>query len=142
MRPSIDAYAEGYPVATSVTPPGTTHQLVEVYPHPALLALLGRTYRVPYKVTKTSKYWRNVSVTDRIALLLKEFANIRSGLAVNIDDLPNLLPRAEEVKTLTALKPFEDALDALVCCWVGCEYLAAKAYPLGDATAAIWCVRE
>ena len=38
----------GYPIATATTPAGTPHRLVEVYPHPALLALLRRDRRVPY----------------------------------------------------------------------------------------------
>lgn len=45
------------------------------------------------------------------------------------------LPHPNDVKTLSALKPFEDALDALVCCWVGGAFLAGTAYSLGDETA-------
>lgn len=131
--------AQGYPIATFGTPSGTAHRLVEVYPHPALLTLLKRERRVPYKVSKSSSYWKGVSVTERIARLLHEFANIRRGLAQDIDDITIDLPRAEETKTLAALKPFEDALDALVCCWVGTQYLAGAAHPLGDDSAAVWC---
>lgn len=129
----------GYPVATAATPVGTTQCLVEVYPHPALLTLLNRERRVPYKVSKASTYWRGVSIPDRITRLLDEFANIQRGLEQHIDDMAIRLPRANDVKTLSALKPVEDALDALVCCWVGGAYLAGTAYPLGDETAAVWC---
>jgi predicted RNase H-like nuclease len=118
---------------------GTTHRLVEVYPHPALLTLLNRERRVPYKVSKASTYWRGVSIPERIGRLLDEFANIQRGLEQHIDDMAIRLPHADDVKTLSALKPVEDALDALVCCWVGGAYLAGTAYPLGDETAAVWC---
>lgn len=39
----------------------------------------------------------------------------------------------------TVHRSYEDALDALVCCWIGSAFLAGEAYPLGDETAAIWC---
>ena len=129
----------GYPVATTATSVGTTHRLVEVFPHPALLTLLNRERRAPYKVSKASAYWRGASIPDRITRLLGEFANIQRGLEQHIDDMAIRLPRAGDVKTLSALKPIEDALDALVCCWVGGAYLAGTAYPLGDETAAVWC---
>jgi len=129
----------GYAVATTATPVGTTHRLVEVYPHPALLTLLNRERRVPYKVSKASTYWRGASIPESITRLLEEFANIQRGMEQHIDDMAVRLPRADDVKTLSALKPVEDALDALVCCWVGGAYLAGTAYALGDETAAVWC---
>jgi predicted RNase H-like nuclease len=131
----------GYPIATATTPAGTPHRLVEVYPHPALLALLQRDRRVPYKVGKTSSYWKEASIAERIGRLLTEFAAILDGLKTHIDDIAIPLPAAAEVRSLAALKPFEDAIDALVCCWVGCEYLAGRCHPLGDETAAVWCPR-
>jgi predicted RNase H-like nuclease len=130
---------QDYSVATTATPVGTTKRLVEVYPHPALLTLLNRERRVPYKVSKSSTYWEGASISERISHLLNEFETIRRGLEQHIDGLATRLPRANDVKTLSALKPFEDALDALVCCWVGGAYLAGTAYPLGDTTAAVWC---
>jgi predicted RNase H-like nuclease len=45
--------AEGFTLATAPTAatlPTTSHHLVEVYPHPALLTLVDSTYRVEYKV--------------------------------------------------------------------------------------------
>ena len=35
-----------------------TRALIECYPHVALLALLKRGYRVPYKVSRSGKYWK------------------------------------------------------------------------------------
>jgi predicted RNase H-like nuclease len=130
---------EGFPIATASTEAGAMPRLLEVYPHPALLTLLNRDQRLPYKVSKSSRYWPGESVPQRIANLLLEFANIQYGLTRHIDDIPISLPQPEEVKTLAALKPYEDALDALICCWVGAEYLAGNAYPLGDKSAAVWC---
>ncbi len=41
-------------------------------------------------------------------------------------------------RSLAALKRYEDALDALVCAWVGIEFLAGRARAMGDAEAVIW----
>jgi predicted RNase H-like nuclease len=40
--------------------------------------------------------------------------------------------------TTAALKRYEDALDALVCGWVGIEYLGGRCTAFGDTAAAIW----
>ena len=37
-----------------------------------------------------------------------------------------------------SLKPIEDALDAIVCAWVGHRFKIGQAESLGDETAAIW----
>ena len=39
---------------------------------------------------------------------------------------------------LRASKRYEDALDAVVCAWIGREFLAGRAKPYGDDTAAVW----
>ncbi len=129
----------GYPIATAQTLPGAPRHLLEVYPHPALLKLLNRTYRVPYKVSKSGKYWRGATVEARISSLLDEFAMILAAVRTRIEGVNLSLPSPDAVTTLAELKRFEDALDALVCCWVGASYMAGHAHPLGDHTAAIWC---
>ena len=114
--------------------------LIEVYPHVALLALLGRDYRVPYKVSRSLQYWKSeqLSPAERIARLLQEFLAIRAGLDQHIKAIPLIIPELREVKTLASLKPIEDMLDALVCAWVGIEHLQGRTSELGDSSAAIW----
>jgi len=53
--------ARGYPLATTATISGSCPALVEVFPHTALLTLLGDTYRVPYKIAKAARYWPKLS---------------------------------------------------------------------------------
>ena len=36
------------------------------------------------------------------------------------------------------LKQIEDAIDALICCWVGLRWLKGAAEPYGDVNSAIW----
>ena len=36
------------------------------------------------------------------------------------------------------LKPYEDMLAALVCCWVGASFLEGTGEVFGDETAGIW----
>ena len=45
----------GYSIAHAAEAAGMPMRLVEVYPHPALLALLNCQFRVPYKVGKSRK---------------------------------------------------------------------------------------
>lgn len=113
--------------------------LVEVYPHPALLALLPATDRVPYKIAKAGKRWPGTSVKYRIGQLLAQFDGILVALRREIDGITLALPSAASVTTLAELKKYEDGLDALISAWVGTRFLQGWAEPFGDATAAIWC---
>jgi predicted RNase H-like nuclease len=128
----------GFALATTKpTRQGGAHSL-EVYPHPALLELMGRDYRVPYKVSRSSSYWKGETVSTRIAHLLAEFTQIRAGLEAKLGPIPLVLPKPADVQTLSSLKRFEDALDALVCAWVGACYARGAATAFGNETAAIW----
>jgi predicted RNase H-like nuclease len=131
--------AAGYALATTATISPGGRQFLEVYPHPAFLSLLRRAQRVPYKVSKSRKYWPGESVPGRIRNLLSEFSAIRGALAEVFDGLRLELPEPTTVKSLSALKRYEDGLDALVCGWMGVEYLAGRTVPLGNDDAAIWC---
>ena len=116
-----------------------TNSVIEVYPHPALLALLNRDYRVPYKVSRSLRYWPETAVHERVDLLMKEFWNIYNALDGVIHEIPDFLPEPPyEGRTLASLKQYEDALDALVCAWVGARYLEGHAIASGDHNAAIW----
>ena len=136
-----DAFAtEGFPLATARTQPGTPNHLIEVYPHPALLTLLSETYRVRYKVSRSGRYWPGKSAEARVGLLLDNFAHIERALRSAIQGIDVPWPPARGM-TLAGLKRYEDALDALVCAWVGIRYLNEASEPLGDETAAIWVPR-
>ncbi len=126
----------GYPIATGTTP-RLGSRLLEVYPHPALLSLLARSRRVPYKVSKSRKYWPEFSVSQRIEALVVEFSYISAALTTRFGELGLRVP--DGITTLAHLKRYEDCLDALVCAWVGVEHLAGRTVALGDNTAAIWC---
>lgn len=129
----------GYKIATTSDPSGALDRLIEVYPHTALLSLLGRNERVRYKVSKAGKYWPGLSVSERRTAILRELHAIRAGLQAEFDvcDLP--LPDLGTIPPQRMLKRFEDALDALVCAWVGTRYIEKRALAFGDSTAAIWC---
>ncbi|TVP84035.1 MAG: DUF429 domain-containing protein [Thioalkalivibrio sp.] len=131
--------AAGYELATTATRSPASRQFLEVYPHPALLSLLSRPRRVPYKVSRSGRYWPHEPVPERIRLILEEFTAIRDALAAVFGNRLLHLPSPETAGSLSALKRYEDALDALVCAWVGIEYLAGRTVPLGDTDAAIWC---
>ena len=131
--------ARGYELATTATLAAEAKRLVEVYPHPALLSLLQRPRRVPYKVSKSKKYWPHLDVRGRIAALLGEFNSIYLAIEKVFGPFGFNLPSPEDVPNLACLKRYEDALDAMVCAWVGVEYLQSRTVAIGDETAAIWC---
>ena len=133
-----DLSSAGYSLATGTTKAGTAPRTIEVYPHPALLALLGRSYRIPYKVENSNRYWPKVSIAQRKQNLLAEFQAIDSTLAHNLGPTGVPLALASPMTALSRLKRFEDALDALICAWVGTRYIAGAAVPYGDGTSAIW----
>jgi predicted RNase H-like nuclease len=135
--------SRGYPLHTATDCPGP-RGVIEVYPHVALLALLQRDYRVPYKVSRSLRYWKaeQLPVSERIRRLLVEFRQIRAALNQHIGVIALPLPEPEQVSALAALKPLEDSLDALVCAWVGMEHRQGRTRGLGDSIAAIWCPEQ
>ena len=114
--------------------------LIECYPHVALLALLKRNYRVPYKVSRSGQYWKAEKLmrSERIERLLEQFQAIKAGLDQHINGIPEFIPSPSEVTTLASLKPVEDMLDGLICAWIGIEHFEGRTVGLGDDTAAIW----
>lgn len=132
----------GFRVATSTSTSGETPALCEVYPHPALLALLEEDYRVEYKVSRATRYWRDEqkSPLEQRHLIVDQWRRIYDQLAQTISAIDLPLPSSPLLATSSkaALKRYEDALDALICGWVGIQYLNGRCTAYGDATAAIW----
>lgn len=131
----------GYPLATAETSPGNAPAALEVYPHAAIVRFLGLHKRLKYKVARAAKLWPGTSVEERIAHLLDGFETVWRMIATRVESVDLPLPSPSDVSTLAALKPYEDALDALVCACVGITYLDGRAEALGDDTAAIWVPR-
>jgi predicted RNase H-like nuclease len=120
-----------------------TPSVIEVFPHPALLALCDRDYRVPYKVHKTSKYWPDELPSVRRSNLIQQMQAILAALRQEITGIPLAIEsRDAETMTMARLKAFEDMIDALVCAWVGIKYLSGEADAYGDESAAIWVPRR
>jgi predicted RNase H-like nuclease len=128
----------GFPLATASTPAGPCPALIEVYPHPALIHILERDFRIPSKVAKTTRYWRDATQQERIARLHEQHTRILSALGEHIVDLSLQLPEKAQIGSLASLKAYEDALDALVCAWVGIRYVQGDCRAFGDSNAAIW----
>jgi predicted RNase H-like nuclease len=104
--------------------------LIEVFPHAAVIELLGADYRVPYKLSRASQYWPELDVVARRRKLLRQWSAIRRALMSKIDGIALPPARAE--------KRYEDALDALVCAWIGTQYLEKRVCAYGDDFAAVW----
>lgn len=125
----------GYQLATqNLRVPG----LIEVYPHPALVELTGANERLPYKLAKIRKYWRNERPETRRERLIAQWQIIIDALEPEITNVADLLIIPNTNEPTWKLKAFEDALDAVVCAWVGICALEGRAVPYGDADSAIW----
>ena len=125
----------GFPFVTSAKN-FPDRALIETYPHPVLLSLLGASYRVKYKVSKNKKYWPTEEKSSRKINLVRAFREIHGKLSSSISNVNLEIP--EKPSSFSALKPIEDKIDALVCAWVGIQVLDGKAEPIGDESAAIW----
>ena len=53
---------------------------IEIYPHPALIELMGAPYRLPYKAGNTGKYWRGEPLAERRLRLFEVWAAIVAAL--------------------------------------------------------------
>jgi len=113
--------------------------LAEVYPHPALLRLMGANERVPYKAGKTKTYWPMASKDQRLARVTRSLRAIVDALdRVVIGVRDQIAPILAAADGFSALKPIEDMIDAVVCAWIGTTILAGAATPIGDQDSAIW----
>jgi predicted RNase H-like nuclease len=133
LRSTLDAL--GYPLACKPTRPGTRPALLEVYPHIALLQLLNEKCRLAYKTSKVRTYWPEQSPLARRAKLLNVWNQIHAALSAHISGFSFTPPATG---TFSGLKRYEDVLDALICAWVGAEYLSGRAIAYGDDQSAIW----
>lgn len=127
--------AIGYPLATlDIQPPCR----IEIYPHPALIELLGRTYRLPYKAAKTGTYWPGLSLAERRLNLYEIWETIVTALDGVLAGSSNFLTLPSVDARGRGLKAFEDRLDAVVAAHAGAMALDGRARPYGDATSAVW----
>ncbi|WP_246813138.1 DUF429 domain-containing protein [Rhizobium changzhiense] len=125
----------GYPLAVS-EPRGRA--LLEVYPHPALIELASADRRLPYKHSKRRKYWPDESPAVRRQNLFETWRRIVTLLDVKIQGVKDALPLPFPDVRGHELKAFEDALDAVVCAWVGACVMDGRARAYGDRESAIW----
>ncbi len=124
----------GYPVRIEAP----AHGLIEVYPHAALIELMGESERLPYKAGKTTTYWRGRPVEERHQNLRAVWARIVEVLEERIAGVAAALPVPAPETRGWRLKAFEDKLDAVVCAAVAIAALNGEAAAHGDAEGAIW----
>jgi predicted RNase H-like nuclease len=117
---------------------------IEAYPHPAIIELLGLEERLKYKVGKLQNYWPDLASDKRRAAVAQNLTRLRTALDKRIAGVADWLPSAKAlVKNgrSSHLKGYEDAIDAIVCAWIGCEFLAGRCVAYGDEESAIWLPR-
>ncbi|CDZ39023.1 Hypothetical protein NGAL_HAMBI1146_31870 [Neorhizobium galegae bv. officinalis] len=133
LRIGFDAV--GYPLALSAF---GGQALIEVYPHPALIELMSAERRLPYKQSKVRKYWPALVPGMRRRRLLEVWAEIIQHLEGEVQGVTAALSLPSFDARGYQMKAFEDALDAVVCAWVGACALDGKAKAYGGGESAIW----
>jgi predicted RNase H-like nuclease len=109
--------------------------LLEVYPHVALLALCRKGRRLPYKLSRRHKNFPKLDPARQLEAVRKEWNGILGSLKHEIDIAFDI---EDGITTLRNWKAWEDVINAIVCCWVGLEWLRGRARAYGDEVAAIW----
>jgi predicted RNase H-like nuclease len=113
--------------------------LIEVYPLAAFVRLMNVSKRPPYKASKSAKYWKESRrPEERIGKLLDVWSEIVRCLRSDISELNFKVPDRRKIAHLSELKPYEDALDAVISAYVGALFLQGAAEAFGDGEAAIW----
>jgi predicted RNase H-like nuclease len=130
----LEAERLGYSltIAPNDRPP---RALLEAYPHPAILSLTDAAHRVSYKIQRASKYWPKLTPTERRAAVARELSFILDHLRAVFTGVEIAVDASAPKRVIKSL---EDAIDALVCCWVGVRWLDGAAEPYGSEEAAIW----
>lgn len=114
---------------------------IETYPHPAIIELMQLRMRLAYKTSRVSQYWPEAKSRTRWLRLCKNLDALRLALIDEIDGLENLIPSANFLLkngNKARLKHLEDALDAVVCAWIGYQFWRGNALAYGNEQAAIW----
>ncbi|CAG0998431.1 hypothetical protein METP3_03128 [Methanosarcinales archaeon] len=123
-----------------------TPAFIEVYPHVAIIELFDCKERFQYKVQKTTNYWPNISLNERLNNIISNLNILRNKIASVVSGIEEILPQLNPngSYTINCLKGYEDLLDAVLSAMVGCNYLDNKAIPkpLGDQTGAIWAPKN
>ncbi len=130
----------GFPLATTA-PRSSDRALIEVHPHAALVRLTREKKRLPYKVSRLRQYHPNAPAGERKVRLLRTWRRIARSLEGVVEGAGAFLPADLASFRVSRLKAVEDTLDALICTWIGAEFVRKKAEAFGDEDAAIWVPR-
>lgn len=131
----------GYEWHTQGKARGAARVFIETYPHPAIIELMQLHMRLAYKTSRVSQYWPEANSRIRWQRLCKNLDALRLALTDEIASIENLIPSAQAVHqngNKARLKHLEDALDAVVCAWIGYQFWRGKALAYGNNEATIW----
>lgn len=122
--------AEGFVHSPIIEPRKDTRQVVEVYPHPASVALFGLERTIKYKVRPGRPPELRKAELSRYTALLRGLEKAFPPLHA-----PQILSRELSPLKGRGLKAFEDLLDALFCAYIAlyCWTFGPKGYRIfGD----------
>lgn len=113
-----------------------TRQFFECYPHPAMVAIFGLNTTLKYKRKLRSRDNDRFAAYDELQNYLRQLAEAEHEPRFIIP--PEILARDTRlIRPASALKHYEDLLDALMCAYIAFYYWwwgSAKTFVFGDMT--------
>jgi predicted RNase H-like nuclease len=123
--------ALGFVHRAEVTALEPVRQVLEVFPHPALVALFDLDRIIPYKARPHRSHAQRITAFRQLQAHLRSLASAEPALL----DAAALLDDPLEFAVQARLKDYEDRLDGLICAYIG-QYLwrwgMARARVFGD----------
>lgn len=90
---------------------------IEVYPHPAMVAVFGLTHIIPYKQKSGRDFLSLYEANGRLLDLIDQYC----GVVLHLDESARWMEirhRAKGAGTKSALKSIEDEIDAIFCAYL------------------------
>jgi len=100
--------------------PESEHWQIECYPHPALIEIFDLSERLPYKKGRVAERKQGqVNLANHLKSLEKS-----NTLKLTIDNASEIFLEENHIQSIagTSLKRNEDALDSIICAYVGALY--------------------
>lgn len=116
--------------------------LIEVYPHSAIIEYFELDYRYEYKVSKKNSYksFKLLSPENRLIKLITNLNWLINKLSIRVSNIADYIKPLDinQKYSTRELKGLEDLIDSIICSLVGLDYMNNNAIAYGKDDGAIW----
>lgn len=118
------------------------YNLIEVYPHTAIIEYFKLDYRYEYKVSKKNSYksFKPLKPDERLKKLIRNLNWLIKKLSLKVENIYEYIPLLDvDYKyKIRELKGVEDLIDSIICSLVGIDYIEDNIVAYGKEDGAIW----